>query len=163
MNLSIHHISQINSNPWLFVCNKNETINPTSVATIERCKVSNNVVTACQAVNLAVPDPAAVDEVTIPGFGGSNVTLQSSQDNNLEPDSTAFVSEDGGQAIFTLLTREDGQKQRPLVVQRKANGEVSMLIPVDGRHVLKQLDVNKLKKASSKRDTIPWQGNHTAS
>ena len=117
--------------------------------------------TACQAVNLAVPDPAAVDEVTIPGFGGSNVTLQSSQDNNPEPGSAAFVSEDGGQPIFTLLTREDGQKQRPLVVHRKANGEVSMLIPVDGRHVLKQLDVNKLKKASSKRDTIPWQGNYT--
>ena len=112
---------------------------------------------------MAVPDPAVEDEVTLPGFGGDNVKLQSSQDVNPEPDSNTFVSEDGGQAIFTLLTREDGQKQRPLVVHRKANGEVSMLIPVDGRHVLKQLDVNRLKKATANRDTIPWQGNHTAS
>ena len=133
------------------------------MATIQRCADSNDLVTACRAVNLDIPDPAAVDEVTIPGLGGSKVTLQSSQDVNPEPDSKTFVSEDGGQAIFTLLKREDGKKQRSLVVHRKANGEVSMLIPVDGRHVLKQLNVTKLKKASAKRDTVPWQGNHTAS
>ena len=156
-------MSQINSNPWLFACNKNETLNPTSVATIQTCGDSNDLVTACRAVKLAVLEPAAVDKVTLPGFSGTDVTLQSSKDDNPEPDSKTFVTEDGGQAIFTLLTREDGQKQRPLVVHRKANGEVSLLIPVDGRHVLKQLDVNKLKQASSKIDTIPWQGNHIAS
>ena len=129
------------------------------MATIQTCGDSNDLVTACRAVNLDVPDPAAVDEVTLPGFGSSKVTLQSSQDVDPEPDSKTFVSEDGGQAIFTLLTREDGEKQRPLVVHKKANGEVSMLIPVNGRHVLKQLDVNNLKKASSKRDTISWPGN----
>ena len=91
------------------------------------------------------------------------IMLQSSHDKNPEPESTAFVSEDGGQAIFTLLTREDGPKQRPLLVHRKANGEVSMLIPVNGRHVPKELDVAKLKEASSKRDTIPWQSHYSAS
>ena len=50
--------------------------------TIVRCKVSNNIVTACQAVHLAVPDPAVVDKVTIPGFRSTNITLRSSQDKN---------------------------------------------------------------------------------
>ena len=158
------HISQINSIPWLFACNKNATLNPTSVATIQACGDSNDLVTACRAVTLDVPDPFAVDKVTLPGFSGTDVTLESSKDDSPEPDSKTFVSEDGGQAIFTLLTREDGEKQRPaLVVHRKASGEITMSIPVNGRYVLKQLDVKKLNEASSNRDTIPWQGIHTAS
>ena len=112
-NCKIFYISQINSNPWLFVYNKNKTINPTNVATIQTCDDSNDLVTSCRAVNLNVPDPAAVDEVTLPGFEGTNVKLQSSPGLNPDPDSKTFVSEDGGQAIFTLLMRKDGKKQSP--------------------------------------------------
>ena len=120
---------QIDSNPWLFLCPKMRSNDPTSVATIQACKAASSTVTACQAFRLDIPDPflATTTKVTLPGFGDTNFTLLVSKDVVPEPDSKTFLSDDGGQAIFTLLTRQRqaGKRQVPLVVHRQGAGRLT--------------------------------------
>ena len=140
---------------------------PTSVATIQACKAASNTVTACQAVRLDIPDPfsATTTAVTLPGFGDTNFTLLASKDIVPEPDSKTFLSDDGGQAIFTLLTRQRqaGKRQVPLVVHRQGSGEVNLLVPVGDVHVLKKMDAIKLKRimASTPNDSVQQKNGQT--
>ena len=150
---------QIDPNPWLFLCPNMRSNDPTSVATIQACKAASNTVTACQAIRLDIPDPflATTTKVTLPGFGDTNFTLLVSKDVVPEPDSKTFLSDDGGQAIFTLLTR---QRQAG---KRQGSGEVNLLVPVGDVHVLKKMDAIKLRRiiASNPNDSLRQEKGQT--